>query len=168
MEEVSVVARLIRAVTAILVLPLLLVAACTSAALTGRAAAPVTMANCGGGLHAQPSLVQVICYSDAITARSLAWSDWGRPVATAVGVAVVDVCAYDDCHTGSFTSIPIVIIASKIVACPKRAHAYSRLQYVFVGRSPFSGLPADMNFSNFLFGTGRVGPARDQTVTLGC
>jgi len=161
-------ATLTRTVTATVLLPLLLVAACTPAATTGHAAASVTMADCGGGLHARPSLVQVICSSDVITARSLAWSAWGKPVATAVGVAVVDLCAFEDCHTGSFNSVPIVMIASKIINCPKRAHAYSRLQYVFVGRSPFSGLPAHMNFSNFLFGSGRAGPSPDQTLTLGC
>jgi hypothetical protein len=101
-------------------------------------------------------------------ARRLAWSAWGKPVATAVGVAVVDLCAYEDCHTGTFGSVPIVMIASKIISCPKRARAYSRLEYVFVGRSPFAGLPAHMNFSNFLVGTGRTGPESDQTVTLGC
>jgi hypothetical protein len=162
-----VAAGLTRTATVTLLL-LLLVAACNPAAPTGRAAAPVTMADCGSGLHARPALIQVICQSDAITARSLAWSGWGKPVATAVGVAVVDLCAFEDCHTGSYNSVPIVMIASKIVNCPRQARAYSRLQYVFVGRSPFSGLPANMNFSNFMFGTGRAGPARNQTVALGC
>jgi hypothetical protein len=151
------------------VLVLVFVAACNPAAPTDKAAAPVAMSDCGAGLHARPSLLQVICFSDAITARGLVWSGWGSPVATAIGSAVVDVCAFQDCHTGSYSSIPIVMIASKIASCPKRARAYSRLQYVFVGgRSPFGSLPAHMNFSNFLVGTGRVGPSRDQTVALGC
>jgi len=91
----------------------------------------------------------------------------GKPVATAIGVAVYDWCAFEDCHTGIYNTAPIVIIASKIVTCPKRAHAYSRLQYVFVGRSPFSSLPAHMNFSNIMFGS-HASPAANQTVLLGC
>ena len=38
----------------------------------------------------------------------------GRPVATAAGTAVVDLCAMEDCHTGSYQSAPIVLIASAI------------------------------------------------------
>lgn len=160
-------ARLARTVTATLLLAPLLAAACTPTG-TEHMPASVTMADCGGAPSARPSLIQVICASDAITARNLAWSAWGKPVATAVGVAVVDLCAFEDCHTGKFGAFPIVIIASKITNCPERARAYSRLQYVFVGNSPFAGLPAHMNFSNYMSAPRRAGPARDQTVTLGC
>jgi len=128
----------------------------------------VKVADCFGRQQARPDVVRVICDNDAITARSLAWSEWGKPVATAVGVAVVDTCAFEDCHTGSFNSVPIVMIASRIINCPRRAPAYSRLQYVFIGHSPFSGLPAHMNFSNMMVGSRRAGPALNQTVTRGC
>ena len=150
------------------VLALVILAGCDPAATSGRAATSVKMVDCFGRLQARPDIVQVICQSDAITARSLAWSGWGKPVATATGVAVYDWCAFEDCHTGTYNTAPIVIIASKIVTCPKRAHAYSRLQYVFVGHSPFSSLPAHMNFSNMMFGSNRPGPPANQTVLLGC
>lgn len=169
--EVIVLVRLTRTARATLLLPVLLpllLAACTSPATPHHAAPSAAIADCGGGLHARPSLVQVMCASDAITARNLAWSAWGKPIATALGIAVVDTCAYEDCHTGAFKAVPIVLIASKIVNCPKRAHAYSRLQYVFVGTSPFNGMPAHPNFSNYISAPDRAGPARNQTVTLGC
>ncbi len=150
------------------VIPLAFLSGCNQAASSDRPATPVTMAYCGGGQHARPALISVICASDAITARNLAWSAWGKPVATAIGVAVVDVCAFEDCHTGSYNPFSIVLIASKIVSCPKRIRAYSRLQFVFVGRSPFQDLPAHMNFSNFMFGSGRPGMPRNQTINLAC
>jgi hypothetical protein len=151
-----------------MLLPMMILAACGPAARSGHAATSVKMVDCFGRLQARPDAVQVICQSDAITARSLAWSGWGKPVATATGVAVYDWCAFEDCHTGIYNTAPIVIVASKIVTCPKRTRAYSRLQYVFVGHSPFSSLPAHMKFSNMLFGSHRPGPAANQTVMLGC
>lgn len=162
--------RMIRtaAMTAAVLLPLVILAACGPVGTSGRAATSIELTDCFGRQQARPNLVGVICQSDAITARNLAWSAWGKPVATAIGVAVVDTCAFEDCHTGSFTSVNIVMIASKIISCPKRVHAYSRLQYVFVGRSPFSGLPAHMTFSNMMSAPHRAGPARNQTVIRGC
>ncbi len=132
------------------------------------APAPVTMAYCGSGPQVRPAAVEIICGTDDITAGRLAWSWWGRPIAMAVGTAVVDMCAYEDCHTGSFTSVPIVVIASKPARCGRDAQAYSRLQYVFVGGSPFAGLPADVTSSNFISAPGRPVPPANQTVSLSC
>ena len=126
------------------------------------------MAYCGGSPQVEPTVVNVICQTNDITARRLAWSSWGKPVATAIGTAVVDLCAFSDCHTGSYGSVPIVVVASKIGRCAKGAQGYSRLQYVFVGRSPFAGLPASVSFSNFMVGASRPGPPHDQTVSLSC
>ena len=41
------------------------------------------MTDCNGLHHSRPDIVDVICESDAITARSLTWSAWGTSVATA-------------------------------------------------------------------------------------
>jgi hypothetical protein len=41
--------------------------------------------------------------------------------------------AFEDCHTSDDTPVPIVLVVSKIVTCPQRSRAYTRLQYVFVG-----------------------------------
>ena len=118
--------------------------------------------------RAAAAAMEIVCGTSDITAGRLAWSAWGQQIATAVGTAVVDMCAYEDCHTGSFSSVPVVLIASKIVRCAKAARAYSRLQYVFVGGSPFSGLPASVNTSNFIAAPGRPLPPANQTVSLGC
>jgi hypothetical protein len=157
-------------VMAVAVLPLLLLAACSHAAAAApRAApAPVTMAYCGSAPQVRPAVVEVICGTDDITADSLTWSAWGQQVATAIGTAVVDLCSYEDCHTGSFAAVPIVVIASKLTGCAKHTHAYSRLQYVFVDGSPFAGIPANENFSNFMADPSRSGPPPDQTVRLTC
>ncbi len=132
------------------------------------APAQVTMAYCGSGPQVRPATVEIVCGTGDISAGRLAWSAWGRPIATAVGTAVVDLCAYEDCHTGSFTSVPIVVIASKPVRCGREPQAYSRLQYVFVGGSPFAGLPADVTSSNFISAPGRSVPPANQTVSLSC
>jgi hypothetical protein len=149
---------------ALLVLPVL-VTACGHGGRAAVVPAPVTMALCGGGPQVRPSVVEIVCETDDITAGHLTWSGWGNPVATAVGTAVVDTCAYEDCHTGSFASVPIVVVASKVAGC---ARAYGRLQYVFPGGSPFPALPANEKFSAFIAAPGRPAPPADQTVSLTC
>lgn len=160
-------ARTRAAAAAAVTLPGLLLAGCSNHQ-AAPAAEPVTMALCGGGPQVRPAEVEIVCGTNYIAAGDLAWSAWGRPVATAVGTAVVDLCAYEDCHTGSFTSVPIVVIASRRVPCGQDAQAYSRLQYVFVGTSPFAGMPANVTSSNFISAPGRPGLPADQTVTLAC
>jgi hypothetical protein len=163
--EMNVLARATRAALA-LALPLLFLAACGHAA--GPAAAPVTMSYCGGGAQARPSVVSVICTTDDITARNLAWTGWGSPVAVASGRAVVDLCAFEDCHMGLYGSDRVVLVASKITECAPGRRAYSRLQYVFVGRSPFQGLSDKMKFTGFISGASRPAPPANQTVSLTC
>jgi hypothetical protein len=148
--------------------PLLLLAACGQEARPASSPPPVGLAMCGGSPQARPDVLQVICATDDITARDLAWSAWGRPVAAAAGTAVVDLCAMEDCHTGSYQAAPIVLIASGIRDCPRHRRAYARLQYVFVGRSPFAGLPAGASTRNFMTGAGRVTLPADDTVSLTC
>jgi hypothetical protein len=163
--------RTTRAITAALLGPLLLpllLGACSRASAPRPSAISVRMNPCGDGPRTRPGLLSVLCPSDAITARSLTWSAWGSPVATAIGAAVVDLCAFEDCHTGAYGSFSIVLIASRIRTCPRGARAYSRLQYLFVGHSPFQDLPANLKFSNFMFGSGRPGLPQNQTVNLSC
>jgi hypothetical protein len=89
-------------------------------------------------------------------------------VATGSGVALVDLCAFSDCHNSDYSTAPIVVIASRLRACPSGTRAYSRLQYVFVGVSPFQGLPAHMSFRNFMSAPHRPPPPKNQTVSLAC
>jgi hypothetical protein len=164
----NVLARSTRAVVATLVFPLLLLAACSHSARPAAVPASVKLAYCGGQPQLRPDVVEVICTTDDITARHLTWSGWGKPFATASGTAVVDLCAFEDCHSGTYSPFPIVVIASKIVSCAKHTRAYSRLQYVFVGSSPFADIPANISFKGFISGAGRPGPPRNQTVSLTC
>ena len=152
------------AVTALL--PLLLLAACGQPARPG--APPVTMSFCGYSPQVRPDVVVVVCETTDITARDLKWTAWGKPAATATGTATVDLCAYSDCHTSSYTAVPIRLIASKIVRCAGKTRAYSRLRYVFPGGSPWGGVPANLNTSGFISGPDRALPPANQTVSLGC
>jgi hypothetical protein len=153
------------AVTALLTLT-----ACSPPSASARPAPkPVLMTDCNGLHHSRPGIVDVVCESDAITARSLDWSGWGKPFATASGTAVVDLCAFTDCHTGSYNAFPIVLVASKLVTCAKGRQMYSRLQYVFVGHNPFASLPLKgLALRNSLVGSHRPGPPHNDTVSLPC
>jgi len=142
----------------------LLAAGCTQSA-GSKAAEPVRVSFCGGVLQAHPDVVNVVCANNSIAARDLRWSGWGDQVATATGSAVVDLCAYEDCYAGEYVTVPIVIITSKIMHCPGSMRAYSRLQYVFVGRSPYAGLPAGISIPD---GSDTPADPGDQTVSLAC
>jgi hypothetical protein len=112
--------------------------------------------------------VLVVCDTDDITARNLTWSDWGKPTATAKGSATVDLCAYEDCASGDYASVPIGITVSKIVHCPKNTQAYSMLRYVFPNGSPFQGVPDSMKTSDSSGGQDQPLPPANQTVGLTC
>ena len=129
---------------------------------------PVTMSFCGYSPQVRPDVVVVVCQTADITARDLKWSAWGKSAATATGKATVDLCAYEDCHTGSFGTVPIRLIASKIVPCAGHARAYSRLRYVFPGGSPWGPVPANLNTSGYISGPDRALPPANHTVSLGC
>ena len=146
--------------------------AALTVAACGHSAAPVppavTMSFCGSDPQPAPTVVEVVCNTDDITARNLVWTAWGKPAATATGMATVDLCAYEDCHTGAYGSVPIRLIASKIAACAEDKRAYTTLRYVFVDGSPWPGVPANMNTSNFIAGANRTLPPPNQTVELAC
>lgn len=158
--------RTMRVAAASALFPALVAVAC------GRPAAPVpppvTLSFCGSNPQPAPSVVEVVCNTDDITARNLVWTAWGKPVATARGTALIDQCAYEDCHTGAFSSVPIRLVASKIADCPKSGRAYSTLRYVFADGSPWPGLPANLNTSGYIAAPGRPLPPKNQTVSLGC
>ncbi len=160
------VARTMRRVAMSVLCPALLAAACGHAA--APVPAPVTMSLCGSGPQTLPTVIEVICNTDDITARNLVWTSWGQPTATARGTAVIDTCAYEDCHTGAFSSVPITLIASKITGCARNGRGYSTLRYVFPDGSPWPGLPAHMNTSGYMSAPNRPLPPENQTVTLTC
>jgi hypothetical protein len=148
-------------------LPLLLLTACSHAAQPARPASPpVTLGYCGSNLQVRPDVVLVVCNTDDITAVNLVWSDWGRPTATAKGSATVNLCAYTDCASGDYVSVPIEMTASKIVRCAEQARAYSVLRYKFPDGSPFQGVPASS--TGGYFGQGQPVPPANQTVSLTC
>jgi hypothetical protein len=143
-------------------------AACNPAPGASARPAVARLANCGSKPQARPTVIVMICYNNSVTARDLKWSDWGKPVTAAIGTAIVDLCAYTDCHTGSYRSAPIVVIATGLTRCSPTVNGYSRIQYVFAGTSPFQGTPAGAKyFSNFLTGPNRPGPS-SQTLVAPC
>lgn len=156
-----------RATCAAVLAALLLLSACSHAP-AGPAPTPVTLALCGGSPQAAPDLVQVICNTDDLTARDLTWSAWGKPVATARGTATVDLCAYDDCHTGFFTSAAVVLTASKLMRCGKHELAYAHLHYAFVHASPWPAIKGTFDTSGYISGAHRPLPPPTQTVPLTC
>jgi hypothetical protein len=157
---------------AILLLPLLLLTACSQAAKPVPKPVPkppppsVTLGYCGSNLQVEPDVVLVVCGTDDITARNLVWSGWGTADATAKGSATVDLCAYNDCAAADLVSVPILVAASKIVACNKSTKAYSSLHYTFPDGSPFQGVPAAGTNQGLFQDEGM--PPVNQTVSLTC
>jgi hypothetical protein len=129
---------------------------------------PVTLGFCGSNPQVMPDVVLVVCSTDDITARNLAWSGWGKPTATAKGSATVNLCAYTDCAGGDYISVPIDVTASKIVACSKKTRAYSVLRYKFPDGSPFKGLSASDTGPGYFGGQNQPVPPVNQTVSLTC
>jgi hypothetical protein len=156
-----------RALVAALALALLAACSSSSPASPGAGKA-LTIAYCGGHRQVRPTSINIICGANDITAQRLDWSGWGTKVATARGSAVVDLCSFEDCHMGQYFGYPIVVIASKPETCAPGQPGYARLQYVFVGRSPFQGLPAHLSFKHYMVGADRPGPPPNQTVSLTC
>jgi hypothetical protein len=140
-----------RMLVAAVLLPLLLMAACSHAGQP--APPPAALGYCGSNLQVRPDVVLVVCNTDDITAVHLVWSDWGTQTATAQGSATVNLCAFTDCASGDYVSVPIEMTASKIVRCSKQARAYSVLRYTFPHGSPFRG--ASASATGGYFGQGR-------------
>jgi hypothetical protein len=152
-------------ILALLAVALLVVAGCGH---TTAPPVPVTLALCGTSPAVAPDLIEVICNTDDITARDLIWSGWGEPAATGRGTAVVDTCAYIDCHTGAFSTAAIVLRASGLMRCGKHEVGYASLHYTWVHGSPWPGMPATTDTSGFMVGAGRPLPPASQTVALTC
>lgn len=147
-------------------LSVLVLAGCSHSA--GPVPPAVTLSTCGGDPQPMPTVVEVVCNTDDITARNLVWTAWGKPTATATGMALVDLCAYEDCHTGDLSTVPIKLIATKVAACGTNKRAYTTLRYVFADGSPWPGIPADINTSNYIAAPNRTLPPKNQTVELTC
>ncbi len=154
------------AVVAALVIPLLLTA-CSHAAAKPLPP-PVTLGYCGSNPQIMPDVVLVVCSTDDITAENLVWSDWGAQSAHAKGSATVDLCAFGDCASGDYISVPIDMTATKIVHCTKTRRAYSTLRYVFPQGSPFASVPLTADSPGYFGGQNQPVPPRDQTVSLTC
>jgi len=146
------------------------IAGCSQSArpAPGPARPAVTLSFCGGDGQPAPAVVDVVCNTDDITARNLRWTSWGQPTATAVGDAVVDLCAYEDCHTGSFGAVAIRLEVTGIAGCAGGRRAYMTLRYVFPQGSPWPGVPADVSTEHYMSASGRPLPPHDQTVSLAC
>jgi hypothetical protein len=133
----------VRSAFAALAILTALTAGCSSA--PAHPASAIMLPDCAGTLQAHPDVMVLACASTGITARSLRWSRWGSPVATATGTAVVDTCLYQDCAYGLYRSYPIVVVVSHATAC-NHTRAYTEIQYLFVGTSPFpSSIKATIN-----------------------
>jgi hypothetical protein len=153
---------------AIVLIPLLLLTACSQGAKPAAKPVPppVTLGFCGSNLQVKPDVVLVVCGTDDITAENLVWSGWGTADATAKGSATVDLCAYTDCAAADLVSVPIQVTASKIVACARNTKAYSSLHYAFPGGSPFKNVP-QVAATQGIYQSEGIPPA-NQTVSLTC
>ncbi len=154
------------AIAATLLVPLLILVACSRA--SRPLPPPVTLSFCGYAPQVRPDVVLVVCNTDDITAMNLVWSGWGKPTARATGSAIVDLCAYVDCASPNDVSVAFDVTASRIVRCSPSTRAYSTLQYSFPDGSPFRGVPANVQSADEAEGASQPIPPADQTVSLTC
>src|ERR1022692_1987336 len=89
----------------------LLAAGCSQSAKPAASSAPRNLADCLGRPQVQPAIAVVRCADASLTGRELKSSGWGSPVATATGM-VVNNCEFIDCHTGSCSAYPVVLVVS--------------------------------------------------------
>jgi hypothetical protein len=144
--------------TVLVALVAALITACSHAAASSGGASSIRLADCGGTPQTRPQVVVVTCSSTDITAHNLKWANWGGKIATATGYAVVNMCAYSNCHTGAYASFPIVLAAFGAAACPRGGHGYASIEYMFAGRrSPFQELPPTMKVPADWWGPAGVG-----------
>lgn len=143
----------------------MLAAGCSGSTAPPPAAGPHSLADCFGRPQPRPTVVVVRCQDASLTARNLKWAGWGARVATASGTAVINDCEFLDCHTGEYSTHPVVLVISGAVACPKGVRAYARIQVMFVGR--FTAWPrADVDqFVQRPCGTVPPKPAQEPTAS---
>ena len=122
--------RLLATAAAVLAL---MVSGCSGSPAAVTPAAPQRLADCAGQPQSRPSEVTVRCADNSLTADHLTWSGWGTPVATATGMAVINTCEFQECHSGAYASFHVVLVVSGALNCPKGGRAYARIQYIFVG-----------------------------------
>lgn len=120
----------------------LMASGCSGSPAAATSAGPRRLADCAGQPQSRPSEVAVRCADNSLTADHLTWSGWGTPVATATGMAVINTCEFQDCHTGAYASYHVVLVVSGALSCPKGGRAYARIQYMFVGH--FNAWPSSV------------------------
>jgi hypothetical protein len=113
----------------------LLAVGCSSSPKPDAPGGPHRLADCNGLPQLRPAVVIVRCADDGMIARQLKWSGWGTPIATATGMATLNMCEFvpQDCAAGSYRTFPVVLIVSGSLRCPKGGPAYARIQTVLAG-----------------------------------
>jgi hypothetical protein len=89
--------------------------------------------NCGPLVSAPRELV-LACGDANYLLANLKWRGWGKPTATATGVAQANTCT-PNCAAGKFRSYRMTAAASKLTTCGK-ARYYATLTIVYPGARP--------------------------------
>ncbi len=131
-----------------LVIGLAVVAAVGGAAtvaLTSREGAPssgaatrprIALPNCLGKPVITPRQVTLSCGDAGFSVDRLRWTGWGESFAAGRGRARVNDCD-PSCADGQVHVFPAVLIASERQTCSGGTRAYRKIEYAFIGLSPF-------------------------------
>ena len=87
-----------------------------------------------GPLAAAPRTLTLACGDANYGLDRLAWHGWGRPRATATGIARANDCT-PNCAAGHFHSYRVTATADRLNACG-RARTYARLTIVYAAARP--------------------------------
>jgi hypothetical protein len=98
--------------------------------------------NCGPLVSAPPELV-LACGDANYLLANLKWRGWGKPTATATGVARANTCT-PNCAAGKFRSYRMTATASKLSTCGK-ARYYATLTIVYPGARPAGTAKRDVH-----------------------
>jgi hypothetical protein len=101
----------------------------------GSATNPSAIPDCRGHLHVKPQEIVLACADANFSAARLTWTGWGQATAYAQGLAGYNDCS-PSCAAGGYRFYPVVLIADGRQQC-SRTTAYARIQYAFIGTSPF-------------------------------
>jgi hypothetical protein len=97
--------------------------------------------NCGPLVSAPPLVLA--CGDANYLLANLKWRGWGKPTATATGVARANTCT-PNCAAGKFRSYRMTATASKLSTCGK-ARYYATLTIVYPGARPAGTAKRDVH-----------------------
>jgi hypothetical protein len=102
----------------------------------------IALPDCLGHPVVKPTSVTLACADANFRIEHIQWTGWGESFAAGKGTAVVNDCE-PSCAGGHFHNYPMLLIVTGRQTCPSGRSAYEKIEYAFVGNSPFPKATAE-------------------------